>query len=147
MARIGKREIPEELEEGLVRLLTLDDEKIGKLEEALEAATPALYGSRLASYVAQKAQLSTDDTVKIISALLILNSGHRLASGHRLPKGIPLSRLIEDLFKALQAQDKDNPDPPDRNWETLKDRLTRLLRFEKVLDITSKGLCCMNRGK
>jgi hypothetical protein len=125
-------DIPEEYEDGLVRLNGLTEQAFDELASALEAADFALRHPALAQNVASKVtSIPADEISDIVEMLISMNIVRRGAD-------VSTSEFVNDVYEA--ATESDNPDLLSiaEHEETFKKRLSRLLEA-KSLEVISKA--------
>lgn len=132
--------IPLQHREGLANLISLSDDETSRLVDALAAESPALWPAVLAKRVAEKADLQPDRVESIVSALISL-----ITTRDRLH--FSTEKVVSDIAEAASSEKLGGLEPGSSAVPVFTDRLTRLMRLERPLGITSRALDVMIQHK
>lgn len=130
---MAELKIPKENEEGLKKLIALDDESVQDLFSALGEVSPILSSIGLSSKVASKVDTiprsDVDDIVGVLLPLYLLREHYEVST----------SEMAEDVCRGLDRSDDEEIRLSGEDREHFKSRLIELLDVESIR-IGAKGL-------
>lgn len=125
-----KLRIPEDEYPVLSRMMRLSEQEAKDFAEALDAVPPTLLPSRFASNV--RAHSGIDQAFGMVIALINMSR-----SVDHL--GITESEMVESVVDTVKAEEREDVQPPDGNWDVLKERLQTFLSFEHSVGFVAKA--------
>lgn len=126
-------QIPDKFKPGFKLILSIDSTTVEKLMDALRQASPSLLIEDLASTLASRIEVLTEEEViNILEALISLFN-------LRDYSGISINKLIKGISQAIQ-EDEEFPKISDEQEQEFGRRLATFLEFDTVLNVTSKAI-------
>ncbi|MEA5618477.1 hypothetical protein VB711_11610 [Cronbergia sp. UHCC 0137] len=126
-------QIPDKFKRGFEQLVSIDTTTIEKLIDALKQVSPSLLIEDLASEVASKVQVLTEEEIiNIIQALISLYN-------FRDYSGTSIEKLIQGISQAVQ-EDEELPYISEEEKQEFEKRLAIFLEFDGVLSVTAKAI-------
>jgi len=132
--------IPRQHREALASLITLSEDDMNRLFDALTTQSPTLSPTVLGRRAAEASGLETERVVSIVQALISLITTQD-------QRRLSTEKVAIDIAEAAGSEKLGGLEPGSPNISTFAKRLTRLMTLEQPLGVTSRAVNVMIQHK